>query len=206
MVVCYGHSGKELDDSRITIRKQNTPARSYAGKFGVEGILGASHPVLLTRGRGSHPPTQQLVVIASYVITIRLVCGGSHAITLKFGGSELNHSFAVVGKPWHGSQVRKGPDWKPHLSALPHPYTQGNDRNVIGTVHCSGGGATARRNIGVSDFFGQQMATGFGVRDNVSPQAASVQESPGTVNVNEGSGFVGQYKWGKDDKYEIELA
>ena len=134
-------------------------------------------------------------------MSLRLVCGGRHSVTFKFGGSELEHSFTVEDQPAHGSRVKKGPDWKPALSALPHPYTHGHNQHVIGTVICSGG-----RPAGGIIMFGAVPNRPTGSCVYSTPQAVPVQESPGMVIVDEGSGIVGQYKWGKDGEYEIELA
>ena len=189
VVVCYGGSAREVDSSS-TIERQNIPSHGYY-HTPRGGLLFHSDQV----------PTQQLVIIASYVVSLRLVCGGRHCTTFKYGGSELEHSFTVEGQPAHGSRVKKGPDWKPALSALPHPYTHGHNHDVIGTVIRSGG-----RPADGKLMFGTVPNRPMGICVYGTPQAVPVQEIPGMVIVDEGSGFVGRYKWGKDDEYEIELA
>ena len=133
----------------------------------------------------------------NYIIEIQLICGGEHTLLLKVGSSEAKHKYTVVGRPKNGQQVKRGPDWKPSVSQGRIGFEQSN--KIIGTVHFHPSTATD---------FGFQLSRGGHVlasRSLVTGQHDNDDDEMVDVTWND-SNTTSKYKWGKDGKYEIELA
>ena len=88
VVVKYGQSKKELDNTYIAVSRQPT-----------------AHPM---KRKSLRKATESETV---YRINIRPICGGEHTVSIIYGNSIVSHCFTVKGMPREGERVRRGPDW-----------------------------------------------------------------------------------------------
>ena len=207
VVVLYGHSAKELEKRHISIRKQDSQSSSrfntsicgdaaafYFAPLAIEQsqsfVMGQGMGYALAQAAPMYESPQKQPSL-SYSISVQLICSGKHTLILKYSGCELKHTFTVAGEPGQGVQVRKGPDWKPHLSPRT-PHLSSTSGGVLGRVDWN--------DIGVPP------ARKRARKLNVGTSQGAIGNYPGVVTVNDGAGTINQYKWGEDDEYEIELA
>ena len=107
VVVKYGQSKKELDNTYIAVNQQ---------------------PIARRMKRQSLQNATESETV--YRINIQPVCGGEHTVSIIYGNSIVSHCFTVKGMPGQGARVRRGPDWgKGGSVSLPDT----ND-GIVGTV------------------------------------------------------------------------
>ena len=116
---------------------------------------------------------------STYVVSVRLVCGGKHTIEVKLNGKQVKgspFSLNVSGRPKEGARVKKGPDWrKSGFGGYGNNYTEG----------------TVRRN--------QTIHQGFGYYYDEYQN----EQTGSTVCVYWNNGHTCNHSW--DGSYEIEL-
>ena len=168
--------------SKLSQKNVETPVTHYGGKRVVKKVKERVH---------SHASTGGVIVrtaVASkseietnsqiYEVSIQLVCGGTHIAIFRYGNWEATHTFTVQGQPCNGHRVRKGPDWS------------GRQSSVMGSLY----------SYNDDDRMGQQNGMGTVNYYNYN------QVQDGTmVRVVYDTGGDFDYKWGKDEEYEIEL-
>ena len=126
VVVKYGQSKKELDNTYITVSRQPTacPMKRQVSRKATESESAIARPM---KRQSLQKATESETV---YRIKIRPVCGGEHTVSIIYGNSIVSHCFTVKGMPRQGARVRRGPDWgKERSVSLPD-----TNNGIVGTA------------------------------------------------------------------------
>ena len=214
VVVHYGKAKKEYRSDRIAIKK-------YGRKQ--KGVQSHSHMKSVSQATGGkrkareHVPSHPLTTVAAstssdsvtettYHVSIQFVCGGTHTVIFRYGNGEMIHTFTVKGQLQNGCRVRKGPDWTEHQATAKVASTLIAD--VLPFTTSYGYEATSSDD---DDYYGPERMKkcggpvhtndGIGIVNN--NYAIDDERMMVTVLLDNGQRL--DYKWGKDEEYEIEL-